>query len=63
LSLAANRLTGLPEDFVGLNSLTSLSLGRNNLTKVFPDVFKLRSLRQLNLAGNLGLEVPGTPQP
>jgi Leucine-rich repeat (LRR) protein len=58
LSVAGNRLTGLPEDFVGLRSLTSLSLAKNNLTKVFPEVFQLKQLKQLNLSINPSLEVP-----
>ena len=58
LSVAGNRLTGLPEDFTGLRSLTSLSLAKNHLVKVFPEVFQLKQLKHLNLSINPGLEVP-----
>jgi len=58
LDLGGNRLEELPQDFSGMRSLTSLSLARNSLVQVFPDVFKVKSIKQLNLSGNVSLVVP-----
>lgn len=52
LNLSSNKITTLSDDFAELPALTHLALGHNDFQNIPPQIFRLRSLKILDLSGN-----------
>eukprot|EP00698_Gefionella_okellyi_P007124 TRINITY_DN1736_c0_g1_i2.p1 TRINITY_DN1736_c0_g1~~TRINITY_DN1736_c0_g1_i2.p1 ORF type:complete len:945 (-),score=184.90 TRINITY_DN1736_c0_g1_i2:375-3209(-) len=60
LSLASNRLTGIPSDVMLMQSLASLDVSDNRLIQLPLPLFRLSTLTDLNVSGNKVMNVLAT---